>query len=120
MTGATGNLHPDLMVVLTQLERRMAFELHVTSGQRDVDNNTAVGGVPNSEHTYSPAKGADVRCLSSAIRYKMLRELFSMVVRRIGIGETFIHIGIASNKPLDCAWTYYEKPPTPKPGAVPV
>jgi uncharacterized protein YcbK (DUF882 family) len=115
MTGATGNLHPDLVAVLGQLERRLAFELHITSGHREKAHNAEVGGVPNSEHTYSPAKGADVRCLSSAIRYKMLRELFSMAVRRIGIGDGFVHVGVAMDKPLDACWTYPDKPPLPPP-----
>jgi hypothetical protein len=116
MTGETSNLHPDLVATLTQLERRMGFELHLNSGHRTMEQNAAVGGVPKSEHTSSPAQGADVRCLSSATRYKMLRELLSMGVRRIGIGETFVHVGVAMDKPQDCIWTYY---PT-KPAVAPV
>ena len=110
MTGATNNLHPDLLAVLMQLERRLATELYITSGHRDTLHNTEVGGVPNSEHTYSPAKGADVRVLSSSMRVTMLKELFSMGVRRIGVGENFIHVGVASDKPADVAWTYYPVP----------
>ena len=119
MTGATANLHPDLIAVLMQLERRMGMELYITSGQRDALHNADVGGVPNSEHTYNPAQGADVRVVSSTMRFKLLRELFSMAVRRIGVGDTFIHIGIGQDKPMDVVWTYYEKKPVTPP-SVPV
>lgn len=107
MTGLTSNLHPDLMAVLTQLEHRMGFDLQITSGYRDPRHNEEVGGVPGSEHTYDPAEGADVFCQRSTTRYKMLRELFSMGVRRIGIGKTFLHVGIATDKPQDVAFDYY-------------
>ena len=54
-----------------------------------------------------PAKGADVFCRRSVTRYKMLKELFAMGVRRIGIGDEFIHVGISTSLPLDVAWNYY-------------
>jgi uncharacterized protein YcbK (DUF882 family) len=108
MTGYTSNLHPDLMAVLTQLESRMGFELRITSGYRDPVHNIDVGGVTGSEHTLDPSMAADVFCQRSATRYKMLRELFSMAVRRIGIGKTFVHIGISTAHPQDVVWTYYE------------
>ena len=108
MTGEINNLHPNLIAVLTQLERRMEFVLHVNSGHRTKEHNDdpKVGGVPDSEHTYDPAMGADVLCKRSVTRYRMLNELFAMGVRRIGIGETFIHVGVATDKPVDVAWLY--------------
>lgn len=114
--GETINLHPDLRTILLTLEARLGFEVSVTSGYRHPDHNEDVGGVPDSEHTYSPAEGADILCLRSSTRYRMLRELFAMNIRRIGIGQTFLHVGLATDKPQDCAWTYYptvkKTPPT--------
>jgi uncharacterized protein YcbK (DUF882 family) len=107
MTGYTTNLHPELMAVLTQLEQRMGFELQITSGYRDPAHNVDVGGVSGSEHTMDPSMAADVFCQRSTTRYKMLRELLSMAVRRIGIGKTFIHVGISMTHPQDVMWTYY-------------
>ena len=108
MTGYTSNLHPDLMAVLTQLEHRMGFPLRIDSGYRDPEHNKDVGGVEGSEHTDDPARGADVFCQRSVTRYRMLRELFAMGVRRIGIGKTFLHVGISPDKPGDVAWHYYK------------
>ena len=116
MTGEITNLHPDLFKVLTELERRMGFELQVNSGYRDPEHNKDVGGVEGSEHTYDPAEGSDVFCQRSTTRYKMVKTLMEMGVRRIGIGKTFVHVGISKDKPQDCLWDYYPKtrevPPT--------
>src|SRR3990172_8830193 len=87
----------------------MGFQIQITSSYRDPTHNEEVGGVPGSEHTYDPAEGADVFCQRSTTRFKMVRELLSMGVRRIGIGDTFIHVGIAQDKPVDVMWTYYEE-----------
>ena len=101
------HLHPILKRHLGELEKRMGFALPVTSGYRDPMHNEDVGGVPDSEHTYDPAEGVDVLCKRSTTRFKMLKELFDMGLTRIGIGADFIHIGIAADKPQNCAWTYY-------------
>jgi peptidase M15-like protein len=95
----------------------MGFELDLNSGYRDPGHNLDVGGVPDSEHTYDPAQGADVLCLRSVTRFRMLKELFSMGVRRIGIGQTFLHVGIAADKPQEVAWHYYQ---TAKPSSTEV
>ena len=107
MTGAVSNLHPDLVTVLTELERRLGFSLTINSGYRDPTHNEDVGGVPGSEHTDDPSTAADVLCRRSATRFRMLKELFAMNVRRIGIGATFIHVGISTERPQDTVWTYY-------------
>jgi len=107
MKGDIANLHPALTRLLTELEEHMGFELNINSGYRDPGHNTDVGGVPDSEHTYDPAEGADVLCLRSATRFKMLKWLFSNRVQRIGIGQTFVHVGIATDKPQDVCWHYY-------------
>ena len=107
MKGQTINLHPDLVTVLTELEKRMGFELNINSGYRDPGHNVDVGGVPDSEHTYDPSQGADVLCMRAVTRYRMLKELFAMNVRRIGIGKTFVHIGVSTEKPQDVLWDYY-------------
>lgn len=107
MTGYTTNLHPDLLAILKQLEDRMGFELTVNSGYRDPEHNKEVGGVEGSEHTDDPARGADVLCKRSVTRFKMVKALVELGVRRIGIGNTFVHVGMADNKPQDVCWTYY-------------
>lgn len=107
MKGKLENIHSKLLEVLQELEAAMGFELTITSGQRDVDHNVSVGGVPDSEHTYDPAEGVDVLCKQSITRYKMKKWLYAHDVRRIGTGKDFIHIGIAEDKPQFVEWHYY-------------
>ena len=109
MTGYTTNLHPDLLAILKQLEEKMGIELTVNSGYRDPEHNKEVGGVEGSEHTDDPARGADILCKRSPTRYRMLKTLFELGVRRIGVGNTFIHVGISTDKPQDCCWDYYKE-----------
>mgnify|MGYP001572977930 CR=1 FL=1 len=101
------SLHPDLMEILIGLEAAMGFELTITSGRRDETHNSEVGGVPGSEHTSDPAQGADVLCKQSVTRYKMVKHLLAHGVRRIGIGNEFVHVGIAEDKPQFVMWDYY-------------
>jgi len=114
MKGEIRNLHPTLVTLLTDLEQRMGFELNINSGYRDPGHNVDVGGVPDSEHTYDPAEGADVLCLRSVTRFKMVKALLDLGVRRIGIGQTFVHVGIATDKPQDVCWHYYPTVKEPK------
>lgn len=109
MKGAVTNLHHDLVHVLAELEQRMGFELTINSGYRDPGHNEDVGGVPDSEHTYDPAEGADVLCLRSITRFTMVKALLEMGITRIGIGSSFVHVGISKDKPQHVLWTYYDK-----------
>ena len=109
MTGKTGNIHPELLHILKDLEEYMGFELTITSGQRNPEHNEAVGGVKDSEHTCNPAEGVDVLCKQSVTRYRMKKWLYQHDVRRIGTGEDFVHIGIAEDKPQFVEWHYYPK-----------
>lgn len=111
MTGYTNNIHPDLVAILTKLEAVMGFSLQITSGYRDPAHNADVGGVPNSEHMLDPSMAADVFCQRSPTRYKMLKALFELGVTRIGIGKTFIHIGISPAHPQLVVWDYYPESP---------
>lgn len=108
MKGHTANLHPKLLDVLQRLEQRMGFELDINSGYRDPEHNVDVGGVPDSEHTYDPAEAADVLCVRSLTRFKMLKALFAFGVTRIGIGQNFIHVGVSIDKPQFVIWHYYQ------------
>lgn len=109
MVGSTVDIHQDLLHILLGLEAHMGFELTITSGQRSVEHNADpnVGGVPNSEHTYKPAEGVDILCRQSTTRFKMVKWLLEHEVRRIGIGNSFVHIGTAQDKPQFVIWDYY-------------
>lgn len=108
MNGMTANLSPILQVHLLELEKRLGIELTVNSGYRDPEHNRDVGGVEDSEHTHDPADGADVMCLRSVTRYKLIKEALDIGISRIGIGKDFVHIGVADDLPQLVLWTYYK------------
>ena len=62
-----------------------------------------------SEHTHDPADAADVFCQRSVTRFQMVRELLALGVRRIGIGKTFVHVGVSTDHPQEVLWTYYKR-----------
>ena len=107
MTGKTENLHPDLVTVLAKIETRLGRELYINSGHRDADHNAAVGGVRGSEHTYDPAEGVDAACHNGRECWQIVTAAMAEGIVRIGIGKTFVHIGIAKDKPQNVIWNYY-------------
>lgn len=107
MTGATSNLHPDLVAVIKLIEARLGRELHINSGHREEAHNAAVGGVPGSEHTYDPAEGVDAACKNGRECWQIVNAAIAEGIKRIGIGKTFVHIGIAKDKPQNVIWHYY-------------
>ena len=108
MTGYTTNLSQPLRDLILGIEQDIGMELEVNSGYRDPEHNAAVGGVPESEHTDDPANRADVKVLRSVTRMKVVHAALLRGCRRIGIGKTFVHLGVSPDKPQDVCWVYYE------------
>jgi hypothetical protein len=108
MRGKLDQIHPDLLALLGLIEHDIGFELNVTSGKRDNQTNILVGGVNDSEHIYNLAEGVDIECTVSWKRYAIIGAAYKFGCKRIGDGETFIHIGIAKDKPQKVLWHYYE------------
>ena len=107
MKGKTDNIHPDLLELVYQLEKALGYELTITSGKRSPDENEKAGGVKGSEHTYSMAEAVDIGCHSGSARFAIVQKALAMGVVRIGIGKTFIHLGIGKDKPQSVMWHYY-------------
>ena len=58
-----------------------------------------------SEHI--DGEGADVHCPDSATRNRILRGALEAGFNRVGIGETFVHLGVSDTHTQDVVWTYY-------------
>lgn len=101
---AQRNIHPVLAVQLDAMRELYGGPLTVTSGIRCVVANAKAGGVPDSEHL--TGEGADLACPSSAHRYAMLRAADKAGFRRIGIGKTFVHVGVSRSHDQDVIWLY--------------
>ena len=93
-----------LLKYLTEIRRDFDAPVRVTSGIRCKFWNNKQGGVAISGHLNGSE--ADIRCDSSRDRYKILSSAYRHGVPRIGIGETFIHIGVAPQLDQQVTWLY--------------
>ena len=76
----------------------------ITSACRCTAHNFDEGGKDNSSHLTGLA--ADIRCLHSHKRYKIMRGLDKAGFKRIGMAKTFIHVDVDDTKPQPCVWVY--------------
>jgi hypothetical protein len=107
MTGELTQVDPRLLTRLAKLEEEVKRPLHITSGFRDPQHNTEVGGVKNSEHTDTPATGVDIACTTSGARFSLIKAALAAGFTRLGIGKTFVHLGISTTRPQPVMWHYY-------------
>ena len=73
---------------------------------RSVSWDKAKGRSGNSAHTRGLA--VDLRCNTSAKRFKIVSALLSVGFRRIGIGKSFVHADIDDSLTQDVMFDYYE------------
>lgn len=101
-----GNSIVDIVLLnnLDKLRELYGKPIYVNSGFRCKDHNFTVGGNPNSEHM--DGKGADLRCESSMDRFKLIELALHVGFRRIGIGNTFVHVGSCKKRPQGVIWVY--------------
>lgn len=76
----------------------------ITSGYRTPEHNKNVGGVSSSSHLKGWA--ADISCIDSVSRHKIITSLLRSGFNRIGVGKTFIHTDCDPTKPKNVIWTY--------------
>lgn len=86
------------------LEDNLKRPLIYTSGYRCPACNRAIGGVENSEHLQGLA--VDISVQDSRERYQIIRAALRYGVRRIGVGDTYIHIGVGGAWPQNVIWLY--------------
>ena len=93
-----------LVVFLQAVRDFYGKPLSINSGCRCEEHNKSVGGVSTSEHL--SGKGVDVSCKDSPLRYLLVSSALRAGLTRIGIADTFIHIGNDDSKPQKVIWTY--------------
>lgn len=74
----------------------------ITSGLRTQEHNNEVGGVKESSHLKGLA--VDLKCETSANRFKIIIGLIALGFKRIGIYEKHIHADIDTLKPQEVIW----------------
>ena len=74
----------------------------LSSAYRCPRHNRKVGGVEDSAHVRGYA--ADIRCVSSHDRFRLLAALMEAGFRRIELAPTWIHVDSDPEKPQDVAF----------------
>ena len=98
----------EFLYFLDDLREAFGKPIRVNSSYRDPNYNETVGGVKRSAHTEIPCKAVDIHVENSRDRYTLVSLAIGMGARRIGIGETFLHIDQSTEKVQDVIWTYYK------------
>jgi hypothetical protein len=102
---APREIQPALAEVLDTIREGVGHTLMVASGLRCRYWNDKSGGEPDSEHLTGHA--CDLVAPVSRIRFEVTREAIKTnVVARIGIGKTFVHIGVSKSHDQDVLWLY--------------
>ena len=94
----------ELISMLDVARKKYGKSISINSGYRTPEHNAKVGGTPNSSHLKGLA--ADIKCVNSTDRFRLEGILREVGFKRIGIGETFIHIDIDKDKSQNVLWTY--------------
>lgn len=76
--------------------------VRITSGFRDEETNTRVGGAKKSQHIHGNAMDIDVSGYSHADRVKIIEALSASGITGLGIGTNIIHADIGGRR----AWGY--------------
>lgn len=98
-------LKPELVQMLDKARGIAGIAFKITSGLRTKAQNTNAGGVEDSSHLTGLA--VDIACTTSANRYKIVTALLAVGFTRIGIGQTFVHADIDTDKAGEVMWDYY-------------
>lgn len=97
---------PNLVLRLDALREMARMPIIINSGIRCEAYNARVGGVHGSEH--ETGEGADLLCATSPVRWRLLNAALKAGFRRLGVGKTFIHVGVSKSHDQDVVWTYYD------------
>ena len=95
------------LALLDEVREAAGIPLVLNCAFRSVAWERARGRSGNSAHTRGRA--VDIRCNSSANRYKIVAAALGCGIRRIGIGKTFVHLDNDDTLPQGVIWDYYGK-----------
>lgn len=110
LPGSGAQMDFGFVAKLDRCREMVGFPMIVASGIRTGTHNQEVGGVPDSAHTKGLA--ADVLTASrwkgtnDARRFALVAAARDAGIRRIGIGDTFVHLDADPAKPQEVIWLY--------------
>lgn len=100
-----GQMDAGFLALLDEVREKAGIPLVLNCAYRSVAYDKAKGRSGNSAHTRG--KAVDIRCNASENRFKIIRAALDCGIRRIGIGQSFIHLDNDSSLPQRVIWHYY-------------
>jgi hypothetical protein len=93
------------LALLDEVREAAGIPLVLNCAYRSVAWDKSKGRDGKSAHT--KGKAVDIRCNSSANRYKIVAAALGCGIRRIGIAKTYVHLDNDETKPQGVIWDYY-------------
>lgn len=94
------------LALLDEVRETAGIPLVLNCAYRSKEWEKKQGRSGNSAHTRG--KAVDIRCNTSANRYKIVRAALLCGVCRIGVGKTFVHLDNDKTLPQGVIWDYYD------------
>jgi uncharacterized protein YcbK (DUF882 family) len=101
------NINEEFIEKLDKARYLANIPFKITSGYRCPKHNKEIGGSPTSSHMKGLA--VDIACENSSDRYRIIEACINVGLKRLGIGENFIHIDGDRDKVWQVVWTYYKE-----------
>ena len=104
LKGSGKNMSDELVNMLDIARKKYGKSMIINSGYRTSGHNEKVGGKTTSSHLKGLA--VDIACSNSVDRFKLYDILREVGFKRIGVGNTFIHVDIYKDKSPKVFWVY--------------
>ena len=99
------DMDPDFLILLDKIREDAGIPLILNCAYRSVEHDKKKGRSGKSAHT--KGKAVDIRCSTSATTYKIVNAALHNNIKRIGIGNGFVHIDNDDTLPQEVIWNYY-------------
>lgn len=99
------DMDSSFLELLDRVREDCGIPLILNCAYRSVEWDKEKGRSGNSAHC--KGKAVDIRCNSSATAYKIVVAALKNNIRRIGIGNGYVHIDNDDTLPQEVIWNYY-------------
>lgn len=96
----------EFLAILDRIREDAGIPLFLNCAYRSKAHDLSKGRSGNSAHTRGLA--VDIRCTTSANRFRIVEAALANGITRIGIGKTFVHIDNDPGLPQGVIFHYYE------------
>lgn len=98
------NFSHELAVMIDEIREDCGFPFIVRSACRCIPHNKKEGGKPRSDHL--TGDGIDIQAVNNYQRFKIIYHAILFGINRIGIGRSFVHLGMRKGNPKERIWLY--------------